>query len=304
MSASPLSFSIITPTFNRKSKLLNLMKSVSSQLYELNNVEMIVVDDCSVDGTSDIKFNSFPFSVKYIPSIEKLGPAKARNKGIKESHNDIILFIDDDNELPVNFIQQFNEAFAKHPDIVCVGCAQLPPLKLVMNNIFARYEYKMPFLFSRFKYAISLDTAYIGGFETPVDGCACTSYKREIFFKEDMWLNESLTVPGGETAILKKGVSEKHKLLYIPIHSDHYQDYSLKGLMKKTRNRAIGELEVAQNFSIKMSESDKAKYNMKRDYSFIVKVLSTFDFEVIILFLFESAYKYIYKFKYRLLNIK
>ena len=43
--------SVIIPTFNRRDKLFRSIKSVLDQTY--SNIELIIVDDGSTDGTED-----------------------------------------------------------------------------------------------------------------------------------------------------------------------------------------------------------------------------------------------------------
>lgn len=79
-------------TYNRISVLKKLLLELKELRY--NALEIIVVDNCSVDGTQKIIENEFQF-VRYFRSLKNIG-AEARNIGLKEAKGDIIITLDDD----------------------------------------------------------------------------------------------------------------------------------------------------------------------------------------------------------------
>ena len=87
-----MKISISILTYNRANILIDLLKSLV--LLSYNNVEIIVVDNCSSDHTYDAVHANFP-QVKYIRMQENIGVV-ARNVGILKSTGDIILTLDDD----------------------------------------------------------------------------------------------------------------------------------------------------------------------------------------------------------------
>lgn len=93
-----LSISVVIATHNRKNLLKKCLESLSYQTFPNEYYEVIVVDDGSFDGTDNIideflKIKSLKLT--YLRQ-KNLGPAIARNKGIKISKGRIILFLDDD----------------------------------------------------------------------------------------------------------------------------------------------------------------------------------------------------------------
>lgn len=98
--------SVVIPTFNRKARLIRALKSVFKQTYK--NIEIIIVDDGSIDGTKKevLKyFDDYLEKIKYIKKSESSGAAVARNIGIKKSKGQIIAFLDSDDEWKVNHIE-------------------------------------------------------------------------------------------------------------------------------------------------------------------------------------------------------
>lgn len=95
--------SVVIPTFNRKEKLARLIKSVLKSTY--TNKEIIVVDDASTDGTSDMVRKMFP-KVKVVRNKKELLVSASRNIGIKNSNGKFIFLIDSDNVIDKNTIKE------------------------------------------------------------------------------------------------------------------------------------------------------------------------------------------------------
>jgi len=87
------SVTIIIPTKNRKIELIECLKSVFSQDYPKEKMEVIVVDDGSRDGTLDI---TALFSCKVFVLEENHGQSYCRNLGAQEASGEILAFIDSD----------------------------------------------------------------------------------------------------------------------------------------------------------------------------------------------------------------
>ena len=89
--------SVCITTFNRIHKLTRAIDSVIKQTYE--NIEIIIVDDHSTDGTKDFLSNlkSINNQINYYRLENNHGLSKARNIGIKLAKGDYIAFLDDDD---------------------------------------------------------------------------------------------------------------------------------------------------------------------------------------------------------------
>ncbi len=98
--------SVLLPTYNRKQILEKTLKAYFKQNYPLEKIEIVIVDDGSTDGTENlvngIKTNA-PFPLRYFKQENK-GVTSARNLGIENSKNQIILLSDDDVIPADNFI--------------------------------------------------------------------------------------------------------------------------------------------------------------------------------------------------------
>ncbi len=93
-----LTCSIIICTHNRAKILLDTLRSVYKIDWVPGQVELIVVDSASTDGTEHIVkpfFKYAPFRSRYVRE-DKPGLSRARNRGLREASHAVVLFLDDD----------------------------------------------------------------------------------------------------------------------------------------------------------------------------------------------------------------
>jgi len=86
--------SVIIPTYNRLLMLKEAVDSVLAQEFE--DMELIVVDDGSTDGTAE-EMKRYGGRVKLIQNSENKGVSAARNKGILHARGKYIAFLDSDD---------------------------------------------------------------------------------------------------------------------------------------------------------------------------------------------------------------
>lgn len=89
--------SVIIPTYNRSNELKKCIYSLLSQTNTC--FEIIVIDDCSTDNTSEMVSEFFNLNnFKYIKLDKNFGgPAKPRNVGVKNSIGNYVSFCDSDD---------------------------------------------------------------------------------------------------------------------------------------------------------------------------------------------------------------
>lgn len=88
--------SIIIPTLNRKSEIIELLKSIMKQSYK--NIEVIIVSQNIYEYLEDIvEEYKKKIKLKYVV-IDTRGASKARNKGLEYAEGEIIVFPDDDSQ--------------------------------------------------------------------------------------------------------------------------------------------------------------------------------------------------------------
>ena len=96
MNDSIIRLSIIIPVYNNKAFLRRCIESVICQ--SVKEYEIILVDDGSTDGSSDI-CDEYDKLYSVVSSVHKVneGPVSARMRGVKESKGDFITFLDSDD---------------------------------------------------------------------------------------------------------------------------------------------------------------------------------------------------------------
>lgn len=111
--------SIIVPVFNTEIYLEKCIKSLCAQTYE--NIEILLIDDGSTDSSGAI-CDEFENREKKIRAIHKKngGPSSARNTGIEEAKGEYITFVDADDYVSPQYIENLYESVLKK-DLVCAG---------------------------------------------------------------------------------------------------------------------------------------------------------------------------------------
>lgn len=87
--------SIIMPSYNTSSFIVESIKSVQKQTY--TNWELIIVDDCSTDNTCDILSQIHDDRIIRISNTSNSGAAICRNKALKIARGKWIAFLDSDD---------------------------------------------------------------------------------------------------------------------------------------------------------------------------------------------------------------
>lgn len=97
--------SIVTPTYNSAKYIAETIQSVQKQTYQ--NWEMIIVDDCSSDNTTDLikDFIAKDNRIQLHVLESNSGPAVARNKGIENASGKYMTFLDADDIWSEDFIE-------------------------------------------------------------------------------------------------------------------------------------------------------------------------------------------------------
>ena len=107
-------FSVIIPAYNRKEQLRNAVKSVLAQ--DEKDFELIVVDDGSDDGTSDLA-DEYQDRIIYLFQNNK-GVSAARNRGIELSDSPHITLLDSDDTWQRNKLSQHRRFINSNPHIL------------------------------------------------------------------------------------------------------------------------------------------------------------------------------------------
>ena len=118
-SQSPL-VTVIVPTFNRREWIGECLDSVLAQTYQ--NIEIIVVDDGSSDGTAEWIKSQPSFSGIQLHVQPNQGASVARNNGIALAKGDLIAFIDSDDLLLPAHVETAVKKFEEEAELGLFCC--------------------------------------------------------------------------------------------------------------------------------------------------------------------------------------
>lgn len=119
--------SVVIPVFNKERYLARAIHSVLDQSY--SNLELILVDDGSTDGSLDV-IGSFVDERIRVLHRSPPGPGgyAARNLGIRAARGDWIALLDADDTWFANHLQRTMDISAKFPGAPLISAARLSQL--------------------------------------------------------------------------------------------------------------------------------------------------------------------------------
>lgn len=108
---------VILPVYNADKTIVRALQSVLKQSYQ--NFILYIINDCSNDGTENIlsTYTSHP-RIKLITHMTNKGVAEARNSGVLNSKEELICFIDSDDEWDCRKLEQQVEAIRLGYEVV------------------------------------------------------------------------------------------------------------------------------------------------------------------------------------------
>ncbi|GAG76177.1 unnamed protein product [marine sediment metagenome] len=120
------SFTVVIPLYNKALHIKRTLQSVLEQNYK--DFEIVVVDDGSTDGGVNIVKQINDNRIRLIQQ-ENQGVSAARNKGIENARNELIAFLDADDEWKPNHLDVLARLIKKFPEAGAYGTAYQKKLK-------------------------------------------------------------------------------------------------------------------------------------------------------------------------------
>lgn len=111
--------SIVIPVYNVEEYIEDCLKSVVKQTYT-EGIECIIVDDCGTDNSMNIVrtfLEQYTGDIKFtiIRHAKNRGLSAARNTGLHASIGEYVLFIDSDDEITYNCIENLQKPLTCYP---------------------------------------------------------------------------------------------------------------------------------------------------------------------------------------------
>ena len=193
-----IKYSVIVPAYNAMNTLEACLKSLNQQSTNNEEYEVIIVDDCSTDRTSDI---AKQFPIRYFRQ-QNQGPATARNKGAQEAKGEIILFTDSDCMPQNNWIEEMVKPF-DDPKVMAVKGVYKTNQKALTAR-FAQIEFEERFEMLKKVESIDMVDTYSAG------------YRKSIFLSLGGF-DPSFPVANNEDTELSYKMSQAgHKMVFNP----------------------------------------------------------------------------------------
>ena len=108
--SSPLKIELLVSCMNQTAE--NTLKTCDARS------DVLIINQTSFEKVVEFKFkdrNSVEHSCKYICTKDR-GLSNSRNLAINEASGDVLLFVDDDEEMAVDYVEKISKAFNLHPD--------------------------------------------------------------------------------------------------------------------------------------------------------------------------------------------
>jgi len=248
-----IKYSVIVPAYNAMNTIEACLKALTRQSTDKEEYEVIVVDDGSIDRTSDI---AKQFPIKYFWQKNQ-GPATARNKGAKEAKGEIILFTDADCIPQNNWIEEMVKPF-DDPKVIAVKGAYKTNQKSLTAK-FAQIEFEERFKMLKQAESIDMVDTYSAG------------YRRSIFLSFGGF-DPSFPVANNEDTELSYKMSQAgHKMVFNPdaivYHLNHPD--SIKRYAKLKFWRGYWRMVVYKKYPNKMLKDSYTPQTLKIQILFL-----------------------------------
>ena len=124
--ASGLRASVVVPTHDRLAGLRDLLRCLDAQTVTADRFEVIVVDDgSSSDVREAVRPEDYGFDLR-LERQSNQGAAAARQTGANHALGELLVFVDDDMQVPPEFLAAHLARHAQHDRLVVLGHVRGP----------------------------------------------------------------------------------------------------------------------------------------------------------------------------------
>ncbi|MHA1791998.1 MAG: glycosyltransferase [Promethearchaeota archaeon] len=272
-----VNFSIVIPVYNAKRTIRKCVDSLLGLKGEIKH-EIILVDDGSNDGTREIlkEYAKEHPDLKIITQSNN-GPASARNNGIKNSKNDIIVFTDSDCEVPKDFLEKYARYFNMNK-ISIIGGKVKPVSK---DNAFERFEdfRKIKLYGTKMKKVEMLPSCNL-------------AIKREVFDKIGLFDETFKRASSEDYDLCYRARKSGFEILFVPdIFVYHHHPQNLKGVLKRGFIHAKEAIKLKKKHEVYNFLKEFLKYGLFKSIFLPLKIAIHYPLKLYIpAFLYELAY--------------
>ncbi|PIU36299.1 glycosyltransferase family 2 protein [Candidatus Shapirobacteria bacterium CG07_land_8_20_14_0_80_39_18] len=156
MEAKKLMLSIVILSWNTEALLKQCLESLEEGCEGIGGCEVVVVDNGSTDGSSEMvrkyQIRNTKYKIRLIENQSNLGFAKGNNIGIKEARGEYIMLLNSDTIVQKGSLKKMVDFLDQHGEISVVGpkllnqdgtpqssCGQFPNLWVVFIMLFKEH---------------------------------------------------------------------------------------------------------------------------------------------------------------------
>lgn len=231
-------FSVIIPIFNSRDRIEKCVKSILSALNS-EECEIIIVDDCSSDGTFEFINQRFLglSQIRILRTAQNGGPGAARNIGLRSAIGEWVLFLDSDDSYDSQIFQTLNKridspenqsldllafnwsydsASDHQPYTHFVGRVDavyfnLPKDQLIENYLQLRMDNSAIYSAFRRKILIDNEVFFANGFHEDID----FMFKSFWFSRKVDYLNKKLYLKFSKQGSIVNTISKRHLVDFV-----------------------------------------------------------------------------------------
>ena len=138
-----MKFSIVTPNFNGERFLERTLRSILQQKEDGIDLELIVVDGMSSDGSRKL-LEKYAGEISHLIIEQDTGPANAINKGLGLASGDVVAWLNADDLYFPGALLRVREMFERQKGLtLCFGRKTVwrsGHSSLVSRSVFSRYR--------------------------------------------------------------------------------------------------------------------------------------------------------------------
>ncbi len=254
--------SILVPAYNSKQFIEETLLSCVNQDY--TDVEIIVVDDGSTDGTLDIakRWESRHKNI-YVISQQNKGACAARNLALEKSSGEYVMFLDADNIISPNKVKEQMELLtAANDDMAVATCPwdrfynTIEDAKFPNLNVYKDYDNGFDMLLDLWNHSEMFETA-------------CYLISRKLAIKAGEWVVGLKKNQDGE--YFSRVLANASKVLFCPEGRLYYRtgDYDSvsKGSSKAKIEALLDSFKRYKQTALLHEDSKRVKVALTRNFS-------------------------------------
>lgn len=254
--------SILVPAYNSEQFIEETLLSCVNQDY--TDVEIIVVDDGSTDGTLDIakRWESRHKNI-YVISQQNKGACAARNLALEKSSGEFVMFLDADNIISPNKVKEQMELLtAANDDMAVATCSwdrfynTIEDAKFPNLNVYKDYDNGFDMLLDLWNHSEMFETA-------------CYLISRKLAIKAGEWVVGLKKNQDGE--YFSRVLANASKVLFCPQGKLYYRtgDYDSvsKGNSKAKIEALLDSFIRYKQTALSHENSERVKVALTRNFS-------------------------------------